>query len=81
MALFFVRGWLCRFSKSACFLFAKVLVNWVCKIILASLALSFYGKVKFSKVIVLVCLAESFFSKSFGKLQFFWFLLRVKFVQ
>ena len=52
----FVRGWLCRFSKLACLFLAKVLINSVCKIISASLALSVFGQVRFSKIVVLVCL-------------------------
>ena len=35
--LVFVRGRFCRLLKSACFLFAKFQVRWVCKIILALL--------------------------------------------
>jgi len=36
------------------FFSAKVLANWVCKIVLASLAFLFYSKVRFSKIVVLV---------------------------
>ena len=34
--------WLCRFSILACLFSAKVLVNWVCKTVSASLALSVF---------------------------------------
>ena len=43
----FIPGRLCRFSKLACLFVTKVLVSWVCKTVLASLALWFYGKVRF----------------------------------
>ena len=75
MALFrgfgFVRGWLCRFSKLACLFLAKVLINSVCKIVSASLALSVFCQSQFLQNFrsgsFSVLIGEVlFFSKRFG---------------
>jgi hypothetical protein len=61
-----VRGWFCRFSKSAHLFSAKVLVSWVCKIILASLALSIFGQSQ----VFQNCRSDSFIVL-FGEVRFY----------
>ena len=77
-----VHGRLCRLSKLACFLFAKFRASWVCKILSVSLAVSFFGKVRFSKISVPVhlCfyLAKSIFTASVLVGCVFWVLVKSK---
>jgi len=44
----FVRGWLCRFAKSACFFQAVFRVNCVWQILSVALAMSTFGYVGFA---------------------------------
>jgi hypothetical protein len=59
---------------------AKFRVSCVCKILALSWALSIFGKVRFSKIIVLVCLCFGFQLPAFCKSAFFGHWSKAKFV-